>query len=232
MATKTVKKTIKKEAPIAVKNVQPKTIAVKLPNSFSLLKKNKKITIGAIAIVVIAVLIILAVLLKSLFVAAIVNGQPITRLSVINSLEKQSGKTVLSNLIVKQLIFQEAKKKNISVTQGDVDTEIKRITSNLQNQGSTLEQALVSQNLTMSDLNDEIKIQLTVTKIAGDIVSTQKEVDDFVSANKAQMAPGVTDAQFKEQAVAALKQQKLQTKIQELIKNLQAKANIVHFVSY
>lgn len=201
-------------------------------NSLNLsILKNKKIS-GGIAIVVVVV-VLLAILFKSVFVAAMVNGEPITRLSVVTALEKQGGKAMLDGLITKKLIFQEATKRNITVTQGDIDAEIKKISANIQVQGSTLDQALASQGMTQSDLNDELRIQLALNKMVGtDVSVTTKEVDDFVAANKAQMAPGTTEVQFREQATAQLKQQRLQTKTQTFIKSLQDKAKVLRFVSY
>lgn len=197
----------------------------------SIVFKNKKIS-GVIAIAIVVV-VLLAILFKSVFVAALVNGEPITRLSVVAALEKQGGKTMLDGLITKKLILQEAAKRNISVTQNDIDAEIKKITANIQAQGSTLDQALAAQGMTKSDLNDEIKIQIAVNKMVGtEVTLTAKEIDDFVAANKSQMAPGVTEVQFREQATARLKQQKLQTKTQEFLKNLQDKAKILRLVSY
>lgn len=197
----------------------------------SVVLKHKKLA-GGIAIAVIVV-VLLAVLFKSVFIAAIVNGEPISRLSVVTALEKQGGKTVLDNLITKKLILQEAKKRNISVTQSDIDSEIKKITVGLQAQGSTIDQALAAQGMTRADLNEQLEVQIAINKMVGtNVAVSEKEVDDFVAANKAQMTQGTTEAQFRIQATQQLKQQKLQIKIQDFIKNLQDKANIIHFVSY
>ena len=228
--TKTPSKTVKKIAPVtALKTPSLSTNTYHFDSSAIL--KHKKLA-GGIAIAVIA-LVLLAVLFKSIFIAAIVNGEPISRLSVVTALEKQGGKTVLDNLITKKLILQEAKKRNISVTQGDIDSETKKISVGLQAQGSTIDQALAAQGMTRADLNDQLEVQVAINKMVGaDVAVSEKEVDDFVAANKAQMAQGMTEAQFRTQATQQLKQQKLQIKIQDFIKNLQDKANIIHFVSY
>jgi hypothetical protein len=201
------------------------------PLDSSVILKHKKLA-GGIGIAIVAI-VLLAVLFKSVFIAAIVNGEPISRLSVVTALEEQGGKTILDNLITKKLILQEAKKRNVSITQNDIDSETKKITANLQAQGSTLDQALASQGMTSADLNDQLKVQIALDKMVGtDIAVTEKEIDDFVAANKSQMTPGITEAQFREQAIQQLKQQKLQTKTQEFIKSLQNKAKIFRFVSY
>jgi parvulin-like peptidyl-prolyl isomerase len=231
MAIKTseARKIVSKAPSVSTTNT--KTVSVNLNNPYlSKLLKNKKL-VGGIAIIIV-VLIVLLVMLKSIFIAAMVNGEPITRLSVVTALEKQGGKTLLDSLITKKLILQQAKKNNINITQSDVDAEIKKITDNLKNQGTTLDEALAAQGLTMSELTDEIKMQLIVNKLVGNITVTEQQITDFVNANKAQMTAGTTEAQFRLQATAALKQQLLQAKTQEFVKNLQSKANILRFVSY
>ena len=75
---------------------------------------NKFLLAGAIAVFTI---IFFA---KSIFFAALVNGTPIMRYSVIKELEKQNGKQALESLITKKLILQTAKKKNIEVKQSDL----------------------------------------------------------------------------------------------------------------
>ncbi len=234
MEVKTKRKPAKRTAKKLLSVFAPKTknLPIKL-NSLNLspVLQHKKISGGIVIAIIIIVL--LAVLFKSVFIAAIVNGEPISRLSVINALEKQDGKTVLDGLITKKIILQEAKKRNITVTQSDIDAEIKNITANIQAQGQTLDQALVAQGMTKSDLNDEVKVQLAVNKMVGaDVTMSAKEIDDFVTANKSQMTPGTTDAQFREEATAQLKQQKLQTVTQNFITNLKNKAKIFRFVAY
>ena len=102
-------------------------------------KKRKFInTKTAIIVAVIIILAALAYYYKSLFIAVTVNGSPITRLAVIEELEKVSGKQVLDSLITKKLINGEAIKKGVSVTSEEVDAEIKNIENQIKAQGQTL----------------------------------------------------------------------------------------------
>ena len=73
-------------------------------------KNNLYIKILIIAVILLFPLIFFA---KNIFLAALVNGTPIARLTVIKELEKQNGKRTLDSLITQQLIFQAAKKKNL-----------------------------------------------------------------------------------------------------------------------
>src|SRR3990167_8103091 len=70
-------------------------------------KKQKQITISIKAAIVIGVIIVVGALAyryKGLLVAATVNGSPISRFSVIEELEKKSGKATLDALIIQKLI--------------------------------------------------------------------------------------------------------------------------------
>ena len=232
MAVKAKRKT----APRAVSKTSsvsmPKPLSINLRQfDTSVILKNKKLS-GALGIAFI-VIVLLLVIFKSLFIAAVVNGQPIWRVTVVKALEAQSGKTTLDSIITKTLILQEAKKRNITITQSDIDAQVNIISNNLKSQGSTLDQALATQGMTKADLNDEIKVQVAINKMVGtDVSVTQKEIDDYVTANQAQKTANMTDAEFTAQETQALKQQKLQTKTQEFVSALQAKAKVARFVSY
>jgi len=206
-----------------------------LPGRFTINKdkllKNKKLT-AAIAFVILIAAILLF-LFKGFFVAAIVNGEPITRISVIKDLEKQNGKAVLENLIIKKLILQEAKNKGISVTPSEIDSEIVKIESNLKSQGTTLDQALQQQAMTKGQLREEISIQLSMQKLTGaDIKISDKEIEDYITQNKSLFPEGTTEAQMKSQARASITQEKTQEKTQKLIEDLKKKAKVQKFVSY
>lgn len=168
---------------------------------------------------------------RRFLIAANVNGKSISRLSVLKKLEKQGGKKILETMITQVLIQQEAEKRKIIVNQKDIDGEMKKIEANVSSQGSTLDQALQTQGMTKNDLTEEVKIQLMLQKMAGnDIRVSDKEIDNFISANKNQQ--GFDKEIPKEQAVAQIKQQKLQQKIQSFVTDLKAKAKINYFVSY
>lgn len=173
---------------------------------------------------------------RKTFFAASVNGQLVSRLSVIKDLEKQGGKKVLDTVILKTLINQEAKKRNLSVSQSEVDTEIKKIETNVSSQGSTLDALLAQQGMTKSDLIGEIKLQLLVTKMVdNNITVSAKEVDNYLASQNSQNSLGVsqtTPGLNRVQAESAIKQQKLQAEIQKFVADLKAKAKINYFIKY
>jgi len=182
-----------------------------------------------------AIVIILALLFafRSFYIAEIVNGQPIWRLSVINQLEKQGGTQALDSLETKVLIEQEAKKKGVKVTDQEVDSEIKTIEQSLSKQGQTLDQALEMQGLTKPELRDRIRIQKLAEKMLGGQISvTDKEVNDFVEKNKASIPEGSNMDQIKASAKDQLSQQKLQEKFTTWLADLKKNAKITNVVHY
>src|SRR3972149_2654206 len=126
---------------MAKKNFKKRVLDYK--KNFKKLKGNKKFIVG----VVIVVLLSLLYLLKGLFVAAFVNGQPISRLSVVRELERRGGAQALDSVISQTLILQEAKKQKVTATDEEVNATIAEIEVSLEGQGG-LDQILISEGMT------------------------------------------------------------------------------------
>lgn len=182
---------------------------------------RKKVLIGLVVVAVLALLYFF----KGLFVAAIVNGQPITRIALVRELEKQEGSQVLSALVTKAVIAQEAKKNNVTVTQDEVNAEISKIDETIKSQGQTLDDALASQGWTRTDLEDQVKTQLIVERLLADKVKvTEEEIDEYIKTNNS------TDP--RQTVSELLKQQKLMTEYQSWVAGLMANAKINYWVNF
>lgn len=217
-----------------VRNNPRKTTSTSNPlgkiNTASLFQNRKVVFF---AVMIIAGILALLFIFKGLFIASMVNGEPISRLSVVKALEKQGGKATLEDLVTKKIITQEARKRNITIPQSDIDQEIKKIEESLKTQGTTLDQVMATRGMTKTELNDQIKLQLSLQEMVGkDVQISDKELNDFITANKTRFPEGTPEDQIKKQATEQIKQQKLQQKTQEFIKNLQDKAKINYFVQY
>src|SRR3989344_8033047 len=170
---------------------------------------------------------------KSLFLSALVNGTPITRLTVIKELEKQNGKRVLDSLVNQELIFQAAKKKNLEIKPAAVDQEVKKIETNTAKQGGNLDEILKAQGMTRNDLKNQIKVQLTVEKLLADKIKiSQKEIDQFMQANTSEEEGSTQKPPTKDEAKDQLRQQKLQKEATAWIEQLKKNAKISIFVNY
>src|SRR5690348_15986934 len=110
----TAKKTqsVKSQKAEVTKQVDTKKIAETI--------KNPKVFIPVALVILAAILF----LLRSWFIVAIVNGQPITRASFTRELEKKDGRDVLNSLVTKTLIFQEAAKNNVTISDSDVNAQL------------------------------------------------------------------------------------------------------------
>ena len=180
-------------------------------------------------IVALAVILVLAILvfLKNQFIVASVNGESINRLTLIRELEKQAGKKVLEGLVTNTLMLQEAKKRNITITDNELNAEIKNIDENLKKRGQSLDQVLTLQGLTIDKVKDQIKLNLIMKKLLSDKISvSDKDVSDYIEKNSKLIPQGANPDDTKNQIRQQLEQEKLQEEGQELIKSLQDKAKI------
>lgn len=191
--------------------------------------KNPRLWVGVAVILI----LILLYSFKGLFIAATVNGQPISRLAVVGELEKQSGKQALSDLVTQQLILQEAQKRHVSVSQSQLDADVKKIEDSLKGQGVTLDEALSARGLSRNDLMTQLKLQDLLNKMVGQTVNvTDQQVQDYISKNQDNLPKDLTPDQLNAQVKQQLEQQALSQKTQDFITNLQKQANITYFVNY
>jgi len=240
-APKTATKAVTKKTPnkTAPKKTAIKSEAAVTPETE---KQEKKVTpqqntvkLRKPYVILIIVIVLLAAALyyfRGLFVAAVVNGQPISRLAVVQQAEKQSGKQTLDTLVRDALIEQEAKKENVSVSDKEVTDEISTLQNNLKKQGQSLDQVLSAQGMSQDDLRKLIRLDKLVQKMVGkDVKVTDKEVNDYIAKNKDSL-PSTNEAALKKQVKAQLTQQKTNEAVQTWLANIQQKANIVYFVQY
>lgn len=188
------------------------------------------------AFVIILALLVLGALLylsRSFFLAATVNGQPITRFALTKELEKRAGNETLQNLIEKALILQEAKRQKITISKDEIDNQVKSIEDTLKGQNMTLKDALTARGLSMNDLLDQIKLQKTVEALlAKNIQVSDSEIEAYFNQNKDSFGKNAKLADVKEEIRQQLIQQKLNQEYSKWISDLKAKAKINYFVHF
>ncbi len=196
-------------------------------------KKSIKISIKTIIIVVVIIALgALVYIYKGLFVAAIVDGSPISRLTIIKKLEKASGKSLLESFITEKLVQNEANAKKIVVSDDEINTEIKKIEDQVSAQGGTLDEALSGQGMTRNDLKKQIILQKEMEKLLADKINvTDEEVEQYIKDNVISIPEGQETA-MRDQIKDGLRNQKLNTQAQTLITDLKSKAKIQYFVNY
>jgi len=186
----------------------------------------------AIIIAVVVVIGVSGYFYRGLFVAATVNGSPISRFAVIGKLEKTSGRQALDQLITEKLIVAEMDKNNITVTDDEVTANVKKIEDQITAQGGTLSQALIAQGMTLTDLRDQLSINDRLEKFLADKIQVSAdEISQYITDNKVVIPKG-QEAQFNDQISSQLRANKLNDAAQTLIDSLRSEASINYFVNY
>ncbi|HKZ35178.1 MAG TPA: hypothetical protein VJ242_00550 [Patescibacteria group bacterium] len=194
------------------------------------IKKAKKIKLdlriwlirGAIVIGVLGLLFYF----KNWFVVAWVNNRPITRVAYMSEVDRLAGQQALSTLITKKLILLEAKKRNLTVSQDELNAEMTTIEGIAQQQGMSLDDLLKQQDLTRPVLLEEIRIQKLLEKMAGQVEVTDEELQTAFQENQT-LYPEQTFDQVKIQLTNQLEQQKISDAVQALISKLQQDSKVV-----
>ncbi len=165
---------------------------------------------------------------KSDFIAARVDGDLILTSKLNKKMTERYGKQTLDDLITVTLIERELAKNNIKVEDQEISDKVKEIEKTLQ--GYTLEQALTAQGMTMSQLSENLKLQIGLKKLLTDKVTvSQQEVEDYIKQNGSVLT-SEDDEGKKKEAESILKDQKLGDEINKLVTDLKAKAKVEKYL--
>ncbi len=187
-------------------------------------KKSKKFYI----IVVIAGLLLLSIYKKDWFIAATVNGTPITNLELQSKLNQQFRSKTLDQLVTEKIILNEAMKNNALPTEAEINGKIKEIETQVGG-AQALDGLLSQQGQTRSSVRDGLKLQLAMTKLyEKNATVSAEEVTNFVEQNKDQLRATDSASQQKE-AYDAIKSQKLSQLFSQKFQELKTKAKIQIF---
>jgi len=196
--------------------------------SFSDRITNFRPTRNTYIILVIAGLLLLAIYKKSLFIAATVNGAPITNLELQLKLNDQFRDQTLNQLINEKIILNEAAKNNAIPSQQAIDAKIAGLETTVGGKDA-LNSLLAQQGQTRGGLRDQVMVQLAITKLYDkEATVSADDVSKFIDSNKAQLKATDSAGQEKE-AYDNLKQQKLSQIFSQKFQELRQKANIKIF---
>ncbi len=159
---------------------------------------------------------------KSWFVAATVNGMPITNLELQTKLNEQFRSQTLTQMINEKIIMSEASKNNAVPTPQEIDAKIADVEKSVGGK-DTLDSLLAQQGQTRTSLRDQIRVQLAITKLyASEATVSAEEVAKYIQDNGQSMR-ATESAQQQIEATDAIKNQKLSqifsAKFAELSKN-------------
>lgn len=202
------------------------------PFKLEVLPKKTKIILIVLAVAVLSGILLFTN--RGFFIAGLVNGEPISRIEVIQELEKQQGAGVLNRLIDRKLIVQEGEKQNLSVSQEEIDKKKKEIVDQVSGGNEeNFAQILTAQGLTQESFIDELRIQLLVEKMLNEKTQvTDEEFNKFITDNPDLLENAEGGDKAKTQLREQLRQQKLQTEYNTWMETLRNTGNIVRFVNY
>lgn len=190
--------------------------------------KNFRSSKSFYIILIVVGLLALAVYKKSWFVAAMVNGSPITNLELQSRLNQQARTQTLNQLIDEKIILSEAAKNNVIVSEGDVNGKISEIETSVGG-AQALDAMLTQQGQDRNSIRQLIKLRLIVEKLyEKDATVSAEEVSKFIEQNKEQMRATDSAAQEKE-AYDAIKSQKLNQVSGQKFQDLKQKAKVQIF---
>lgn len=193
-------------------------------SSFKKIKSSKKLWV----IILIAGLVLLAVYKKGWFVAAMVNGMPITNLELQMKLNEQFRTQTLNQLVNEKIILAEAQKANAIPTNPEIDQKISELETQVGG-AEMLDTLLSQQGQTRASIRGQIKLQLAITKLyEKDATVSVEEVEKFIEENSAALQATDSAAQ-KTEASNLLKQQKLTEVFNQKFQELRQSAKIQIF---
>lgn len=166
---------------------------------------------------------------KDQFVITWVNGRPITRIAYVRELEKLAKNQALDSLLTKQLIKDEAAKQKITVAKEEIDGAMTNIEERAKAQGTTLDELLTAQGISLASVREEVRLQKLLEKMVGEVTVAPEQIQTYFDDNLTTLYKGKTLDEVKNEIEEQLKQQELINKIQELIAKLQTEAKIVNW---
>lgn len=173
-------------------------------------------------------ILLLVIFKKSWFVAALVNGTPVTNLELQTKLNQQFKQTTLNQLINEKIIMLEGNKNGIVTTEASIDQKIAELEKNVGGK-EVLDSLLSQQGQTRSSLRDQIRVQLIITKLyEKEATVSAEEVAKFLAENSQSLKATESAAQEKE-SYEVLKNQKLSQIFSQKFQELRTKAKIQIF---
>ena len=165
---------------------------------------------------------------KSWFVAATVNGMPITNLELQAKLNQQFRSQIINQMINEKIILDEARKNNATAQEEEIDKKISDLEASVGGK-DTLDSLLTQQGQTRISLRGQIRIQLAITKLyEKEATVSADEVAKFIEQNKDQLK-ATDSASLEKEATEALKQQKLSQIFTQKFQELKQKADVKIF---
>lgn len=190
----------------------------------------RRLSAKNILLIVILVIIALVWKFKGNFIAAMVNGQPISRWQLNGRLVKKFGDQTLDSIINERLILAAARQKGIFVKSEEIENKVKQIETRL-NGKISLDDALKAQGLTKEDFRKELEIQVSIEKLfEKDATVSSNEIDDYMKKNSQVYKSATDPAVINQEIKSILAQQKINDLFEKWFADIQKNAKITKFL--
>ncbi len=211
---KTVRKSVRKTEmmePVLTQEMTEATVS-RFPQSVSGFMENRKLVLSILGLLA---LLLLGYLFAKWAVIAFVDYRPITRFSLYKQLDQKFGEGIKEQMISEALILSESRKRNVDVSQDEVNAEYKKYEDQLGSKDA-LESALKAQNIAIDDFRNQLRIQLLIKKMFGQGVNvSDEEVNKYYEENKEQYQATSEDASSTAKLHDQIKDQLVQQKVSE-----------------
>lgn len=179
-------------------------------------------------IIILVILVLIGIIKKEWFVAALVNGSPITNFELQQRLNEQFRTQVLNQMIEEKIVLQEAKRQEVFVSDAEIQARIAQLEAKFGGP-QVLDNLLSQQGQTRKSIKNQLKVPIAVEKLYDrEATFSAEEVDEYVKKNNRQLQ-STDSASQKLEAATIIKQQRLNQIIRDKFQLLKQQAKIQIF---
>lgn len=205
---------------------------VKSSPELKISKFSSLFSIRNIILIGLLILIVLAWKFRGYFIAASVNGQPISRWELTDKLIRRFGKQTLDDIINERLLLAALRQKGIFITADEIGSRVKQVEERLKGSLS-LSDALASQGLTSEEFKRQIEIQLSIERLFDkEATVSSAEVEDYIRKNSQAYKNATDPAALKQEVSAILRQQKISDLFDTWFNQIKKNAKVQNFFSF
>ncbi|OGZ46677.1 MAG: hypothetical protein A3J54_01635 [Candidatus Ryanbacteria bacterium RIFCSPHIGHO2_02_FULL_45_13b] len=213
--------------------VSPPQTEIVTPSVPLLTAPKKHVVRWVVLIVIVGILLALLYMFRGMFVAALIDGTPISRFAVVRELEHQSGAQVLDTLVNQALVEKKAAEEGIMVSDEDIEQALSDIRASLSAQNMTLEDALEAENVTLEQVQKTIRFQKLAERLLEDQIRiSEEEIKTYMEQNKDFLPPAGSPEEQKTMVQDMLRQQKFSSVFSAWLSAAKAEANISYWKKY
>lgn len=227
-----VKKVLKKHKAAKLEEVSEQ-IAEKESQLNNIKKNNLNFVVKLVLIVLVgAGIFLLAQKYRGVFIAGVINNKTVTRWELNTRLNNRYGKTAFDEIITEQLLFQQATKNGIVVSDKEIQDEVAVNEKQFGGKTQLMDMAKQAGINDEKQLNEFFKLKITIKKLQEKLFKAEvkdEEVKKYYDENKQLMGDKKFD-EIKKEIADQLMQQKIQTQFTEWFGKIRTESKITSFI--